>query len=168
VPPSILKRGGRAGTYCSKACECKKVERVCQHCQKTFEVRPSEIRFKYCSRPCYYEGRRVSREHYLERARAKTRARKARLYNAMGDFSMEYFVWLCKRIGRKCVLCNQRFALRDLTIDHIVPITRGGKHSNANIQPMCGKYNAVKGNRRVLTVPSVREAYNEWIRLPTL
>ena len=43
-----------------------------------------------------------------------------------------------------CPRCNKEAAP---TIDHIVPITKGGKHSIDNLQLMCGPCNASKGNR---------------------
>jgi 5-methylcytosine-specific restriction endonuclease McrA len=112
-------------------------------------VRTSQAHLKYCSRPCYYEGKRVTKEHFLERSRIKQRNRVARLHNASGDFSIKYFKWLCEKLENVCVMCDKVFPQGKLTIDHMVPITKGGKNDNKNIQPLCGSCNARKGNKLV-------------------
>ncbi len=43
-----------------------------------------------------------------------------------------------------CVVCNTR---EKLTIDHILPITKGGKNEENNIQVLCMKCNILKSNK---------------------
>lgn len=40
-----------------------------------------------------------------------------------------------------CHYCNQRFAAGDLTMDHVLPIVRGGKSSKGNIVACCKQCN---------------------------
>jgi len=42
-----------------------------------------------------------------------------------------------------CVACGNP----EVTIDHIIPISKGGRHSVGNIQPMCRKCNGSKGSK---------------------
>lgn len=44
-----------------------------------------------------------------------------------------------------CQVCGAR---TDLTVDHIVPIARGGGHSVRNLQTLCRGCNGRKGARR--------------------
>ena len=37
------------------------------------------------------------------------------------------------------------------TVDHVVPLSRGGRHEAHNLQPLCKKCNAKKGDRLVGT-----------------
>ena len=46
-----------------------------------------------------------------------------------------------------CGICNLPVELEDLTIDHVVPINRGGQHTNDNAQVAHRLCNALKRNR---------------------
>lgn len=48
------------------------------------------------------------------------------------------------RDGNKCVYCK---STRNLTIDHIIPSSRGGQNSWENMVCACNKCNTFKGNR---------------------
>ncbi|HEY3308399.1 MAG TPA: HNH endonuclease [Desulfuromonadaceae bacterium] len=43
-----------------------------------------------------------------------------------------------------CHWCGKKFAFEDLTMDHIIPITRGGKASRNNVVPSCKECNTKK------------------------
>ena len=46
-----------------------------------------------------------------------------------------------------CNGCNHHFRLQNLTVDHIVPKSKGGGEADSNLQLLCGYCNSVKGNR---------------------
>ena len=53
--------------------------------------------------------------------------------------------WWKTRIAQgKCHYCNASFPPEELTMDHIVPITRGGKASRNNVVPACKECNSRK------------------------
>ena len=45
----------------------------------------------------------------------------------------------------ECAGCKEHFQLRNLTIDHIVPRSRGGTHIRTNLQLLCQACNSTKG-----------------------
>lgn len=47
----------------------------------------------------------------------------------------------------KCTLCNHYFPFRNMTIDHIIPESRGGTDERKNIQLLCSACNSTKGTR---------------------
>lgn len=47
-----------------------------------------------------------------------------------------------------CHYCGRRFPAEELTMDHVVPVARGGKSTKGNIVPACAACNASK---RLLT-----------------
>jgi 5-methylcytosine-specific restriction endonuclease McrA len=50
--------------------------------------------------------------------------------------------WWKNRIGRgECYYCHERFAPKELTLDHIVPVSRGGRTTKGNCVPCCKECN---------------------------
>ncbi|PLX39923.1 MAG: HNH endonuclease [Deltaproteobacteria bacterium] len=52
--------------------------------------------------------------------------------------------WKNRRAEGRCHYCGESFPARDLTMDHVVPIIRGGKSVKANLVPACAECNAKK------------------------
>ena len=46
-----------------------------------------------------------------------------------------------------CPLCKQRFEYEEMEGDHIVPWSRGGKTVSENLQMLCRRCNALKGDK---------------------
>jgi hypothetical protein len=53
-------------------------------------------------------------------------------------------VAVIERDGKRCLRCR---STRDLTVDHIVPRSRGGSNDESNLQTLCRKCNSAKNNR---------------------
>jgi len=53
--------------------------------------------------------------------------------------------WWKRRLAKgRCHWCGRAFAAKDLTMDHIVPLARGGKTTKANVVPCCKACNTQK------------------------
>lgn len=53
--------------------------------------------------------------------------------------------WWQNRLAQGCChYCSGIFAAEDLTMDHLVPISRGGKASRNNVVPACKECNSRK------------------------
>ena len=50
----------------------------------------------------------------------------------------------------ECYYCHQKFPPEELTMDHIVPVARGGKSTRGNIAPCCKECN----NRKKYLTPA--------------
>lgn len=46
-----------------------------------------------------------------------------------------------------CAYCGDRFPESELTVEHIVPVSRGGQHAWTNVVTACRSCNTRKGNR---------------------
>lgn len=64
-----------------------------------------------------------------------------------------------KRAKFRCELCGCSSEVRALDVDHIVPLSRGGKNDLSNYQALCSKCNQNKGNRDTTSFRDSREFY---------
>ena len=59
--------------------------------------------------------------------------------------------WWRRRIQRGiCAYCGKKFPERDLTMDHVVPVSRGGRSAKGNVVAACKECN----NRKKLMTPA--------------
>ncbi len=68
--------------------------------------------------------------------------------------------WKRKRSSGICHYCKQVFSPKDLTMDHIIPLARGGKSEKFNLVPCCKDCNTKK--RQLL--PFEWEEYMNFIK----
>jgi 5-methylcytosine-specific restriction endonuclease McrA len=54
--------------------------------------------------------------------------------------------WKNRRAKGLCYYCHRRFPPRELTMDHVVPLVRGGKSVRSNLVPCCRECNKAKEN----------------------
>lgn len=138
----------------------------CDYCGEESHDKLSQYKKKrrhYCNEVCYSSDRKENWKPYEQptwtggvsdyeahkRWKAKNPERmahlKARQYarkkNAEGQHTFEQWEELIKKHGGKCVSCGQR---KDLTKDHIMPLSEGGSDYIFNIQPMCRSCNSRK------------------------
>jgi 5-methylcytosine-specific restriction enzyme A len=52
--------------------------------------------------------------------------------------------WKNKRGSGICHYCKNKFPVTELTMDHLIPLIRGGKSTKSNLVPACKKCNAEK------------------------
>lgn len=52
--------------------------------------------------------------------------------------------WKLKLAQGLCYYCEQKFAAKDLTMDHKIPVARGGKSSKGNVVVACKTCNTEK------------------------
>ncbi len=63
---------------------------------------------------------------------------------APGSFTQGQWTKLCSLAKGKCLACRKRVKL---TVDHIVPVSKGGTSEITNIQPLCEHCNKSKGTK---------------------
>lgn len=52
--------------------------------------------------------------------------------------------WRRKLQEGRCYYCGRRFKPSELTMDHLIPIIRGGKSEKSNLVPACKECNSKK------------------------
>jgi 5-methylcytosine-specific restriction enzyme A len=55
--------------------------------------------------------------------------------------------WKRKKAAGVCHHCGDKFLPGELTMDHLVPIIRGGKSTRGNLVPSCKTCNAARKHR---------------------
>ena len=69
--------------------------------------------------------------------------------------------WWQNRLAKGvCHWCGGTFPAAELTMDHIVPLTRGGKSSRGNVVPACKECNS----RKKYLLPMEWEEYLESVK----
>ena len=68
--------------------------------------------------------------------------------------------WKNRRATGLCHYCERRFPARELTMDHVVPLVRGGKTTKSNVVPCCKECN----DQKKYLLPLEWEEYLEHLR----
>ena len=125
-----------------KGLELRKVE--CGVCGKEFKT--WNLRYKYCSKEC---ADKASYEQCSDSRRDQRRRRRARLRGAIVEKfnSKEIFM----RDGWRCQICKRKIRKNakyphphSPTLDHIIPLAKGGTHERKNVQLACFICNSKK------------------------
>lgn len=89
------------------------------------------------------EYKRRYREANRDRIRALNTSRKARLRNVeVNDLTAEQWTAIQAAFDGRCAYCGCRPDV--LTMDHVVPLARGGHHTASNVVPACQSCNSRK------------------------
>lgn len=171
----IKRRGGRP--FCSHRCYAQSnrgennaawnpatyINIHCSGC-KVFFKQPlrqfKRAKNHYCSAVCYrkcavgavkynwkggFKAAQVRYHHnHIERSRERVNRNRARRRGAPGSFTREEWEARKKEFNYRCAHCCK---LQPLTMDHIIPVTKGGTNYINNIQPLCRPCNTKKWNK---------------------
>lgn len=81
-------------------------------------------------------------DRHAELCRVKAHRRRARERGAVGTFSADDISRITKAQRNRCALCKKKS--RRLTVDHIMPLARGGTNWPHNLQMACLQCNRKK------------------------
>jgi 5-methylcytosine-specific restriction endonuclease McrA len=137
--------------YCSNQCRSKaqnlknknkKTLSLCVVCGKSSLGSLGYSR-KYCSKPCKHKGMFGGKPPLEERTRKAQRNFRERNMPGLTrhEMSILRFQWISQ--GQGCAYCDQACE----TVDHIVPLNRGGDNQKQNLTPACRSCNSSKGDR---------------------
>ena len=122
--------------------------RCCEQAKKTARLQAEPEKLRAQSRTWnkrYYERRKeVKGEVFQALVKQKTWRNRAAKFGAIGDVTLEDFERLCQEADGKCLCCGRKARL---TMDHIVPLSKGGGNDISNIQPLCMTCNNKKNDR---------------------
>ena len=81
-----------------------------------------------------------------DRYRAAWHRRRARIRSIGGGYTTAEWEALCAKYGHRCLRCGKS---RRLTVDHVLPLSKGGGNVIGNLQPLCRSCNCSKGTRHI-------------------
>lgn len=102
------------------------VDKVCKGCGCTYKDDPDSG--KYCSQSCKNRGKKKSSKRRLVYISGSVRDR------------------LYAKFDYRCAYCGFRLKL---TLDHVVPVSKGGRDIESNLVPACQSCNSSKGAKDV-------------------
>lgn len=105
------------------------------------------------------KDRRWTKNNPEKRAANRSR-RRTRKTKAGGSYTADEWNQLVAHYGGRCLCCGRTDV--KLTVDHIVPIAKGGTSNIDNIQPLCGSCNSSKRDKAVDYRPDNGPAH--WIQ----
>jgi 5-methylcytosine-specific restriction endonuclease McrA len=76
-----------------------------------------------------------------DKTRAKEHLRRARKMGNGGRYTFVEWRAMCAWFGNVCLRCG---GSSKLSIDHVVPLAKGGANTIANLQPLCKLCNSIK------------------------
>lgn len=185
TPAQRRRRTGKfCSPKCMGASNDKKVNCRCGYCGKEFRRRRDKVSDRnFCSINCASGHRgaqpsvwgktfdREKRREYFREYTAKNkeklfalsakwarenrnkRNRLQQLRRGSGSITQSEWDSLFVRAGRMCAACG---GTEKLQVDHIVPISRGGRTELGNLQILCRRCNISKGARLMLAIHGVK------------
>jgi len=84
------------------------------------------------------------RQTHLELVRVADSRRASRRRGAVGTYTAAQWEALKASFDYRCLLCGKGEPEIRLTVDHIVPVSRGGSNNIDNLQPLCRSCNSHK------------------------
>lgn len=121
------------------------VARSCKCCRKLFVSEYMDKKKIFCSSICSISyGRRVGKA----KRRAVERAIEAESIDPFKVFDRDK--WTCRLCGIKTHKSKRgSYDDRAPELDHIIPLSKGGKHKYDNVQCACRKCNQTKGDKEL-------------------
>lgn len=140
-------RGGRSSVYCKR---CKRArDKEYRSSSSAKSRRRAYCKERYARDPTFREQQRLGQLRWSRTASGrlknalKNHRRRALLLSALSTLTAAEWEAILLKYRRRCAYCSGR---RRLTMDHVVPLARGGTHSKDNVVPACLSCNSRKGS----------------------
>lgn len=97
------------------------------------------------------EKGKAQQKRYRQTPKGKAQTRRrvlirlTRKSKAGGSYTTKQWKQLCAQYDYRCLACGKQFTFEELTVDHVVPISKGGTSNIENLQPLCLSCNQSKG-----------------------
>ena len=141
---SVRRRNTKNGPSISrKRKKCPKCKRV--KAASKYGEAPSTVDglTAYCA-DCNRKNSRLWAKKNKAKVKANRQRRRAKKANAPGEYTLKQWEDRLNYWGNKCLICKTR---KELTIDHNIPLSRGGANWPSNLVPLCRPCNSGKRDK---------------------
>ena len=108
--------------------------------------------------PVFMETLRVRNRRYAQTHRAQkndaNHEYRARLAGVASTATAEHEKAIKAAYKGRCAYCGRK--PKQLTIDHVIPLAKGGSHIPENLVPACKPCNSAKRDREAPSFPAIR------------
>ena len=118
------------------------------HAENPQKVKESQRLYYERNQEARRENSRRWRRENPEQVAKQNEERRAREAGASIDSELDY-ARIYRRDRGICYLCGQKVKKSERHLDHVVPLRRGGKHSEDNLRVTHARCNLIKGSRLV-------------------
>ena len=149
---------GKQRSYCSRPCKVRAGQRRIVAEGRRLEADRARYRENRSDKlewqRAYYEANKPDRAAYAakwrrenpDKRRVSHQKRRGLKLGNPGYIEVTEREWvrIKNQYGGRCAYCGE---ICDATMDHVVPLCKGGRHAPANILPACGPCNSRKQHR---------------------
>lgn len=150
--PSLLSRGKKVCCACHEQLLLEDFSPALRgyggraaFCRVCFSARNRAVRNKNGTHAAYIRKWRMDNADYRSRHAAHQASRRALKAKAWDGSDLTIYIKFLYEDELICFYCRQITWRDQRTIDHVVPLSRGGKHEANNLVMACGTCNSRKG-----------------------
>lgn len=121
----------------------KKARREAYH-RNPEKDKASQAKWRAKNRERASEATKTWRKENPDANRAFENKRRAIKASVDGFYTANEWMSLCDKYENKCLRCKE---VKPLTVDHVIPLSKGGSNWIENIQPLCRSCNSAKGTK---------------------
>jgi 5-methylcytosine-specific restriction endonuclease McrA len=113
----------------------------------TDKARRAREAYKVANRDKIRQANSIYESKPENKAKKRLRKHKRRSLEKSGKLSPNLIQTLLSSQKRKCIYCGHKISVKHSHLDHIMPLSKGGKNSNSNIQLLCPSCNLKKASK---------------------
>ncbi len=160
----------KTGVLKSRCKTCRTLEKRAYRAAHSDAIKASAARYYAANKEMIAERQRRWREDHPGRAlaissrskhrhtdtvNASTHRRRARLKGLDGSWTATEWESLKATYDYRCLCCGRQEPEIKLCADHVIPVSKGGANTIANLEPLCKSCNSLKGRRLIDYRPKV-------------
>jgi len=105
---------------------------------------------EFAKSPRGRELNRIATAKYRKTENGKWQTKTYKYYlrnNWAGKIDKSLWEEKLEELNYECQICGKELTVKEITIDHIIPLSKGGGNNIENLQPLCRSCNCSKNNK---------------------